>query len=474
MRAYRLKDEKMLRSLFISVALFLVAASIKALLLFLSAREWAHPGILSFGGKLTVFLTTGGVVFLLRWLIADAPLNLLRRYTVTPLLRTIITLLLYFAAFMYLLHKLFGINMLPLLTTSAVLTGILALSLQETLKNLFTGLWINTERIVAKGDWVRVADKEGQVMEVTWRTTRLLTRGDDHIILPNRMLAENVLENLTYPTPLHMVELDISASYKDAPNKVREVLAGLAASCRHVKADPAPEILLLGYGDYAVNYRVRVWIDEYLKDMTVRSDIYRRAWYAFRRHSIEIPYPIRAILRKHEPMPVDAGVVAASLREIDFLKVLRDEDLDIVARSARAETFGEGEPIVVQGEPGDTCYFIRSGMADVMLKGPSGEEGFIASLKAGDFFGEMSLLAGEPRSATVVAMEDTVCVVIGSEAFGAIFSDNPAIAEKLSEVLAVRTAELEAVRSKTVSRTESQKHIQKTIMSKIKRFFKIS
>ncbi len=474
MRAFHLKNEKMLRSLFISLALFFVAASLKVLLMFLAAGGWAHQGIFAFAGKATVFLTTGGVVFLLRWLIADAPLNLLSRYTVTPLLRTIITLLLYFAASLYLLHKIFGINMLPLLTTSAVLTGILALSLQETLKNLFTGLWINTERIVAKGDWVRVADKEGQVMEVTWRTTRLLTRGDDHIILPNRMLAENVLENLTYPTPLHMVELDISASYKDAPNKVREILAGLATSCRHVKAEPAPEILLLGYGDSSINYRVRVWIDDYLKDMTVRSDIYRRAWYAFKRHSIEIPYPIRAILRKHEPMPVAAGVVAASLREIDFLKVLRDEELDIVARSARTETFGESEPIVVQGEPGDTCYFIRSGRADVMLRGPSGEEGFIASLKAGDFFGEMSLLAGEPRSATVVAMEDTVCIVIGSEAFGAIFGDNPAIAEKLSEVLAVRTAELEAVRSKTVSRVESQRHIQMTIMSKIKRFFKIS
>lgn len=474
MRVFRFKDEKMLRPLFISLALFLVAASLKAAIVFLSASGWAHPGILTFGGKATLFLTTGGVVFLLRWLIADAPLNLLSRYTVTPLLRTIISLLLYFAASLYLLHKLFGINMLPLLTTSAVLTGILALSLQETLKNLFTGIWINAERIVAKGDWVRVADKEGQVMEVTWRTTRLLTRGDDHIILPNRMLAENVLENLTYPTQLHMVELDINASYKDPPNKVREVLALLAAACPQVKADPAPEILLLGYGDFSVHYRIRLWIDDYRQVMSIRSDIYRRVWYAFRRHGIEIPYPTRTLFHRHEQRPLDAGVVAASLREIDFLKVLRDEELDIVARAARTEVFGEGEPIVRQGEPGDTCYFIRSGRADVFLRGLSGEEGFIASLNAGDFFGEMSLLAGEPRSATVVAMEDTVCIVIGSEAFGAIFSDNPAMAEKLSEVLAVRTAELEAARSKTVSRAESQRHIQMTIMSKIKRFFRMS
>lgn len=474
MRTLHFKNEKMLRSLFISLALFFLAASLKILLMFLAASGWEHQGMFALAGKATVFLTTGGVVFLLRWLIADAPLNLLSRYTVTPLLRTIITLLLYFAASLYLLHKIFGINMLPLLTTSAVLTGILALSLQETLKNLFTGIWINTERIVAKGDWVRVADKEGQVMEVTWRTTRLLTRGDDHIILPNRMLSENILMNLTYPTPLHMVELDINASYKDAPNKVRDVLASVASASVLVKADPPPEILLLGYGDFSVNYRVRVWIDDYMQVMSIRSDIYRSAWYAFKRHGIEIPYPTRTLFHRHEPIPVDAGVFSASLREIDFLKVLKDDEMAIVAGSARIETFGEGEQIVRQGESGDTCYFIRSGRADVMLKGPSGDEGFIASLKAGDFFGEMSLLAGEPRSATVVAMEDTVCIVIGSEAFGAILGDNPKVAEKLSEVLAVRTAELEAVRSKTVSRAESQKHIQMTIMSKIKRFFKIS
>lgn len=474
MRTLHFKNEKMLRSLFVSLALFFVAASLKVLLMFLAASGWTHPGIFAFSGKATVFLTTGGVVFLLRWLIADAPLNLLSRYTVTPLLRTIITLLLYFAASLYLLHKIFGINMLPLLTTSAVLTGILALSLQETLKNLFTGIWINTERIVAKGDWVRVADKEGQVMEVTWRTTRLLTRGDDHIILPNRMLSENILMNLTYPTPLHMVELDINASYKDAPNKVREVLASVASACPLVKASPPPEILLLGYGDFSVNYRIRVWIDDYMQVMSIRSDIYRSAWYAFKRHSIEIPYPTRTLFHRHEPVPVEAGAFSASLREIDFLKVLGDEELDIVARSARTETFGDGEQIVRQGEQGDTCYFIRSGRADVMFKGPTGEEGFIASLKAGDFFGEMSLLAGEPRSATVVAREDTVCIVIGSEAFGAILIDNPKVAEKLSEVLAVRTAELEAVRSKTAFRAESQKHIQMTIMSKIKMFFKLS
>lgn len=470
MRAFRSKDERIMRPLLIALILFLAAVSVKALLFFAEANRLDYPAAMGFGSKTATLLTTIGVVFILRWLIADAPLKLLRKYTVTPILKTLITLLIYFGAAMYLLHKLLGINMLPLLTTSAVLTGIMALSLQETLKNLFTGLWINTERVVARGDWIRVGDTEGQVMEVTWRTTRLLTRSDDHIILPNRIIAESILENLTYPTALHMVELDISASYNDPPNRVRDVLYDVALNTPEVLKDPKPEILILSYGDFAINYRVRAYISEYINMMTVKSEVNRRIWYAFKRNNIEIPFPIRTLYHRSDRRPAESGMVLNQLREMDFLKVLKEEDLARVAQSARIEVFGEGESIVRQGETGDTCYFIESGKADVLLAGSPGRDGYIATLGQGDFFGEMSLLAGEPRKATVVAREDIVCIVIGSEAFKSIFENSPEIAERFSEALAKRTAELEEVKVKA---SQTRTEIQASIMHKIKRFFKI-
>ena len=130
-----------------------------------------------------ILFTALAVMFFVRWVISDAPLAFLRHFTIVPLLRTLIGLILYFITAVYLLHRLVGIDLSPLLTTSAVITGIIALSLQETLKNLFTGIWINTERVVAKGDWVNIAGKEGRVMDVTWRTTRLMTFSNDYVYL---------------------------------------------------------------------------------------------------------------------------------------------------------------------------------------------------------------------------------------------------------------------------------------------------
>ena len=144
-----------------------------------------------------------------------------------------------------------------------------------------------------------------------------------------------------------------------------------------------------------------------------------------------------------------------------------------MAHGARVESFGRGEIIVRQGDKGDTCYIIKSGGADVVLRDSSGKEGLIATLGAGNFFGEMSLLTGEPRSADVSAREDTVCVVIDSRAFKTIFTDNPDMAELMSEVLVRRIHELEDVRLKTALTASTESDIKKNTLQRIRHFFKL-
>src|SRR4030067_3505723 len=155
------KRSNLVKPLYIALLLYLIAGAIETGILFAKSNDIASPVIINGEKKAIIFFSTVSAVILLRWIVSDAPFNFLRRHTVTPMLKSMINLLIYFGAVMILLNRLFGINLAPLLTTSAVLTGLLALSLQETMKNLFTGLWINTDRIVAKGGWVKVAVKEG-------------------------------------------------------------------------------------------------------------------------------------------------------------------------------------------------------------------------------------------------------------------------------------------------------------------------
>jgi len=466
--------KKLFWPMFIGLAFILTALLFREGVSYLRTSGADMPGLFLAVEKVYTFLIIVGLVFLLRWLIADAPFSFLRKYTIAPLIRTISTLLIYFGAAFYILFRIFGINLTPLLTTSAVLTGIIVLSLQDTIKNLFTGLWINMDRIVAKGDWVRIGDKEGMVMEVTWRTTRLLTRQNDYIYFPNKALAEGVIDNYSYPSRLHKVLVDISASFNDPPNIVVDTLVQIARDTKGVLKDPPPEVWILHFGDYDVKYRLRACIEDYRDDLDIKTEINKRIWYAFRRRRIEIPFPARTLYH-HKPIGVHYphDFVLNSLKGIDFLAPLRDEEMQKIAANAKVETFCSGEAMVRQGEQGNTCYFITSGSADVLIYDESGRGAFITTLKAGAFFGEMSLLTGEPRKATVVAKEDSTCVVIDSAAFKMIFSEQPVMAEHLSLILARRLSEHAEAMSKAATRAEVEMAAQRNILGRIKSFFNI-
>lgn len=467
---------RLIKPLYVSLALYLFAGALETGLIYLRGHDIISDEMMAMGKKGVILFSTLSTVILLRWLIVDTPFNFLRRYTVAPLLKSIITLLIYFGAAIVLLNRLFDISIKPLLTGSAVLTGVLALSLQETMKNFFTGLWINAERIVAKGDWIRMADKEGKVMDVTWSTTRLLSRKNNYIYIPNRLLAEGVLENYSYPVQNHVLEVDIDAGYHDPPNMVKIILTDIARDSPSVLPDPEPEVWVTTFTDFSIRYRLRVWVNDFQMVPYAKSEIQGKIWYAFRRKNVEIPFPVRVTYNRVETNVSEEDAVLYALKNIEFLRPLKDDELKRVSAFSIFEVFGAGESIVRQGDTGDTCYFIRSGSVDVVFKDEGGTERFITTLKPGDFFGEMSLLAGEPRSATVIAREDTSCLVVASQAFRNVFVENPDLAEQLSELLARRSGELKEIKNIAVSekeKIEAEKATQKNIMKKIKRFFKM-
>lgn len=461
-----------IKSLITAVCLALSAAVLHAGVQYAQPLGLDYPSVISAAHSAFVVLATLCAAFFLRWLIADAPFNFLKRYTFAPLLKTFVTLLLVFGSILFLLHRLLGINVLSLFTTSAVLTGIIAFSMQDTFKNLFTGLWINMERVVAKGDWVRFADKEGRVMDVTWRTTRLLTRENAFIFIPNRLLAEGVLENYTFPSVLNVVEIKVSASYKDPPNKVKDVLLDVALHVNGVVGEPGPVVWITGYGEFCVHYGLRVWINDFKAAPDVNSDLSSAVWYAFRRNNIEMPYPVRTVYyRKAEAQP--GTDIVGVLKSIDFLAALDEAAIAAVADYSRLEVFGQGEAIVREGEEGHSCYYIISGSVEILHKGGAHMETRLTMLSAGDLFGEMSLLTGEKRNATAVAREDATCLVMQSDAFKKIFDENPEAAASLSELLAKRREEQDDFKNMAAQNAGARDEMKNNILAGIRRFFKI-
>jgi small-conductance mechanosensitive channel/CRP-like cAMP-binding protein len=324
-----------------------------------------------------------------------------------------------------------------LMTTSAILSVVVGLALQESLSNIFAGLMLTIDRPFKAGDWIEVDGKEGKVLDSNWRSTRVLTRDDDIIYVPNSTMAKGNIVNLTDPTPEHLCRRQIGIEYGAPPNKVRNVLINVMSHVDGVLKEPPPDVHVVEYGDHAIDYDLRFWIIEYDRKIKIESEIMRSIWYHLKREGIVIPFPIRHVYLRKEKPPEKPDEVIALLRKVDFLQALREEEVSMLAEDLSHHLFGRGEAVCKQGEPGSTFYIIKTGVIAVKVKKDDAEVE-VARLQPGSYFGEMSLLAGEPRSATCVALEDSELLCLDRETFGVLLQENPPVATAMSEVLAAR------------------------------------
>ena len=413
---------------------------------------------------LNAVLIFGAIYFVLRALEAILIGKLMaeeRRTKIPALVRNMIMWVLYAIAFMGVLNFYLQIPITVFLVSSGIAVGIIGFALQETLGNFFSGLSISAERPFEIGDWVTVAGLDGRVVEINWRATKIRTRENDLVIVPNAKIASSEIINYYRPGRVHVRRLNVGISYVVPPNKVKEVLREAALRCPKVARQPPPEILFTGYGDNALQFQVRIWIADYEFWPQIESEVYTYFWYALRRNRIEIPYPIRTV-HLHSIPEADAVAerdrqvarVVPVLKEIDVFQPLREQELTQLAGEMATMEFAAKEKICQEGDPGDSFYIIDRGRVEVRKRDSMGRDSRLAVLERGKYFGEMSLLTGEKRSATVETLEDTAVLILDKENFRKVLLANEQIAENLSRVLAQRQsdtvskmAELSASRS---------------------------
>ncbi len=326
-----------------------------------------------------------------------------------------------------------------ILATSAVASIVIGLALQESLSNIFSGIMLSIDRPYKPADWIEVDGKEGKVLDANWRSVRILTREDDVIYVPNSAMAKANLVNFSAPTPLHLCRRKVGVEYAAQPNKVRAVLVAMMSHVEGILKEPPPDVHVLDYGDSAVIYEMRFWIDDHARRKRIESEVMRGVWYHLKRNGISIPSPILDVYLRREKAARRPEDLVALLGQVDILKPLREEELLMLADDLTAQLFGRGEVVCRQGEPGSTFYIIRTGTVAVLVRGEDGVEAELAQLKPGAYFGEMSLLTGEPRSSTCRALEDSELLCLDRESFTVLLRENPPIAQAMSDIIAART-----------------------------------
>jgi small-conductance mechanosensitive channel len=369
----------------------------------------------------------------------------LRARPAPKILRDVLDGTLYLVATLVIVQREFRIDLSSLLAGSAIVSVVIGLALQETLGNLFAGLAIQLERPFQVGDIVSVGNEIfGRVVQIGWRATRVENKRREIVSLPNTTFSKQGVKNYSRGSEPVGFDTFVELSYDTPPNRVKAVIRETVAEVPLILAEPSARIRTWSYEHSGIRYRIRCYVADVVRTNWARDEILTRLWYRLRREGIEVPFNQSVIHHRFPDQKASEFAVAdrvALLDEVDLFRLLAPADRERVAHEMVPRRFGHGERIIEQGAPGQTFYVVASGTVSILTA--RGVE--VTRLGRGQYFGEMSLLTGEPRSATVVAAEDAVLFELDRPTFAQLFEEQPALAGLLSEALAHRRGQLRAV-----------------------------
>jgi small-conductance mechanosensitive channel len=390
-------------------------------------------------------------------------------------LSQIIGLLLFIVAMLVVIGGIYGQSIKGAVFGSTIVLGIIGFAMQDLLGNIIAGVALELGKPFRVGDWLVVDTHRAEVIEVNWRSTRLRTNDDVYLDIPNKSIVGSTITNLTFPTRQHAARLIVGFDYGVPPNLIKDVIASAAADAKGVLTAPAPKVILKDFGDSAVLYEIKFWLEDESNFNDIVDGIRTNVWYAAQRANIRIPFPIRTLqIERHGAKPPSAlAAIQQSAKKHPFLQLLNEEQLDTLLANARLLRFGRRERVIEQGAGGQSMFVLLQGEADVFVTA-NGKQTHVATLRSGDYCGEMSLLTGEPRSATVVARTDCEMWEIDKNTMGELLQENETLVQQLGEILAERRMVTEGIVASTTDRNEvriKQQEYTHGFLQKLSAFF---
>jgi small-conductance mechanosensitive channel/CRP-like cAMP-binding protein len=345
-----------------------------------------------------------------------------------------------------------NVNLAGVVTTSAIVTGALAFSAGETLANLWAGLSLQMENTLRIGDWVRIEDRIGQVVSIRWRSMAIATPNNETIVVPNSVLMKDrivVLGRHGEQAALYRRSVDFQVDYDYAPTKVIGVIdeALNSADIRWVAKDPPPFCLCGQFMDSGVLYKAVYYPTEIGEIRRIDSDVMVAVFNALARAGMPIPFPQQVVelkRRSREKADEEKRAREQLVHDTELFHALVDDERAKIAASLKRMPFANGDLVFRKGEAADSLFILVEGRVKIMNEDEQGARVALAELSAPGYFGEMGLLTGQPRAATVVADGPALCYRLGKQAFDGVLRSRPDVVEALAHVLVARQAENDA------------------------------
>ncbi len=393
---------------------------------------------------------------------------------------------------MYRLHE-HGVELSSLVTTSAVITAVIAFSMQDTLGNILGGVALQLDNSIKKGDWIKVDDVVGRIVDIRWRSTAIETRNWETVIVPNSALMKNkflVLGRREGQPVQWRRWIWFNIDYQSNPSQVIQVAeeAVRTADIYGVSNDPAPNCVMMDFADSTGRYALRYWLTDLAKDDPTDSQVRSHLFAALQRAGLRPAWPRQTVhlVKESEKLAAQRhqdhiAERVSLIKPLELFAQLNKKELRLVAERLVYAPFARGDVLTRQGAVAHWLYIITAGEAEVVLESPDQSQqprqviGRITAGGSGSFFGEMGLLTGEPRSATVIAASDVLCYRLDKSAFEDIIQARPAIAEEISQIMAERRSGLDSARQdldEAARKAEMARH-QGEVLARIKQFFNL-
>jgi small-conductance mechanosensitive channel len=431
-------------------------------------------------GAAVILLSTALVVALVNRYVWDLYYEKKRQTTIPHFLREVVSGIIFLIVLLLVLS--YGYHAEAQLKGVLAGSGVVAIIVGFAGQNLFAGIIggisIQINRPYKVGDWLQVGERFAEVKEINWRSTRLCTNDDIYLDIPNNEMVSHQIVNLHYPTEIHAMRIRVGVEYKNPPNRVKDALGRAAQSAKNVVPDPPVKVFLVDFADHAVIYEIKYYMGNHARINETNDSVRTNVWYELKRQGITIPFPIRTLRVERKAPPQvqkEQEEAKAILRDEALFECLSDEQIDSLVQQSRVSHFGRGERVIREGAEGDSMFVLLSGAAEVSIS-KNGTSIPVATLKAPDCFGEMSLLTGERRTATVRAETDCQVMEIGKPVMAELLRAAPDCLERLSELLAKRKMETEGLLKVAVSHTQSarkEREYRDTFLHRLRTFFEL-
>lgn len=350
------------------------------------------------------------------------------------------------------LSNVWGFELGKMLAALGVGSIVLGLALQDTLSSLFAGFSLLSSSQLKEGDWLKIGDHIGKVVHVSWRTTTILNRDEDIILVPNSDLAKSQVVNFSHPYPRHVERVNFDFSFDDSPYKVKQVLLESARNTPGILSDPPPAVDLISYDEFSVRHQVRFWIAGYTNLPQIRDEYMSSIWYLAKRRGLTFP------TRAHEVTMLPAEVADEFTTDDIFERLnestlWRNKDpliLQEMASNAKVLHFGKGDAIIRQNEDSDDFFMLLEGKAHESYADAFGVSHKLNELAPGDFCGLISLVRNCADEFSVFADIDSVAISIDETSTNKLLLKHPEIAEQIETMIEVQHFELEKINNRVL------------------------